>query len=101
VRRFADEILPQIRDALKPNLVIIFGSRSRGGGTEESDIDVIIVSDYFRGKPFLGRMPMMIRTFRFPWPVDYLCYSPEEFSEIKLSSIIIQEALQHGIEATA
>lgn len=100
LKQFADEILPKIRDASKPSLVIIFGSRSRGEGSEESDIDVILVSDYFKGKPFLGRMPMMIRTFRFPWSVDYLCYTPEEFSEIKSSSIIIQEALQHGIEAT-
>jgi predicted nucleotidyltransferase len=101
VKQFTDEILPKIRDTLKPNLVIIFGSRARGEASEESDIDVIIVSDHFRGKPFLGRMPMMIRTFRFPWSVDYLCYSPEEFSEIKSTSVIIQEALQHGIEATA
>jgi predicted nucleotidyltransferase len=101
VKQFTDEVLPKIRDTLKPNLVIVFGSRARGEASEESDIDVIIVSDYFRGKPFLGRMPMMIRIFRFPWPVDYLCYSPEEFSEIKSSSIIVQEALQHGIEVTA
>lgn len=101
VKQFTEQILPKIRDTLKPSLVVVFGSRVRGDASEESDIDVIIVSDHFRGKPFLGRMPMMIRAFRFPWPVDYLCYSPEEFSVIRSSSIIVQEALRHGIESTA
>jgi hypothetical protein len=98
IQKFDDEVLPRIKEELSPNLVVIFGSRVRGDNSEESDIDVLIVSDFFSGKPFLGRMPMMLRMFRFAWPVDYLCYSPEEFEKIKSSSIIVQDALDSGIE---
>lgn len=100
VERFIREALPVIRNVLSPSTVIVFGSRVRGRCAEESDIDVIIVSDYFKGMPFLGRMPMMLRMLRFPWPVDFLCYTPEEFETIKTDSIIIQEALKEGLEVT-
>jgi len=97
VKHYISETLPKIKEALNPKSVIIFGSRVRGEGFEESDIDVLIVSDYFSDKSFLGRMPMMLRTFRFPRSVDYLCYSPDEFEIIKTSSIIVKEALNEGM----
>jgi predicted nucleotidyltransferase len=101
VKQFNDEIVPKIKKELSPRLVVIFGSRVRGDSSKESDIDILIVSDFFEGKPFLGRMPMMLRTFKFAWPVDYLCYSPEEFEEIRSSSVIIREALNQGIEVVS
>nr|MDO8098489.1 nucleotidyltransferase domain-containing protein [Candidatus Njordarchaeota archaeon] len=99
--RFKSEILPQIKKKLNPLLVVIFGSRVRGDSSEESDIDVLLVSDFFIGRPFLGRMPMMLRMFRFAWPIDYLCYTSKEFEKIKSSSIIVQEALNRGVEVVS
>ncbi len=101
LKQFNSEILPRIKKELNPRLVVIFGSRARGDSSEESDIDILIVSDFFTGKPFLGRMPMMLRTFRFRWPIDYLCYTSKEFEKIRSSSIIIQEALNQGIEVVS
>jgi len=98
VEQFMREALPKIKEFLNPQLVVIFGSRLKGEGTEESDIDVIVVSDFFREKPFLGRMPMMLRMLHFPLSVDFLCYTPEEFKKIKTDSIIVQEALREGLE---
>jgi hypothetical protein len=97
VEKYILEILPKIKEVLNPQSVIIFGSRVKGKGSEESDIDVLIVSDYFSDKSFLGRMPMMLRTFRFPRSVDYLCYSPDEFEIIKSNSIVVKEALNEGM----
>lgn len=97
VERFVREALPKIKEALNPKKVLLFGSRMKGKGTEESDLDVIVVSDYFRGKPFLGRMPFMLRMVRFKRPIDFLCYSSEEFEEIKDGSIIVREALKEGL----
>lgn len=100
IERFIDEVLPKIKEGLKPTKVIIFGSRVKGCTSEESDIDVIIVSDFFRGRPFLGRTSSMLRMFRFPCPVDFLCYSPEEFKEISSHSIIIEQALKEGVDVS-
>jgi hypothetical protein len=31
-------------------------------------------------------------------PVDFLCYSPEEFKRMKNRATIVREAVLHGIE---
>jgi len=97
VEQYINDILPEIREKLNPKSVIIFGSRAINEGSEESDLDVLIVSDFFVGKRFLGRIPMMLRMFRFQCPIDYLCYSSEEFEIIKSTSIIVEEALNKGM----
>ena len=61
VEKYISDILPKIKEKLNPKSVIIFGSRARNEGSEESDLDVLIVSDFFAGKRFLGRIPMMLR----------------------------------------
>jgi predicted nucleotidyltransferase len=98
VERFIKEAIPKIKEIVKPHIVLLFGSRIKGGGSKESDIDVLIVSDFFDGKPFLGRMPIMLRMVRFPWPIDFLCYTPKEFANIRQNSIIVKEAINEGVE---
>lgn len=97
IRLFIRKALPKIKQKLQPQVVLLFGSRVKGDSSKESDLDVLIVSDYFQSEPFLGRMPFMIRILHFPWPIDFLCYTSEEFEEIKDSSVIVQEALRKGV----
>ncbi len=97
VQQFVEQALPRIRTQLKPELVLLFGSRARHTAREESDIDIIIVSQAFEGMHFLKRMPFMLRLVRFPRHIDFLCYTPDEFKQIRHTSAIVQEALQEGI----
>ena len=69
----------------------------RGEATSVSDIDVIIVSDFFKGIRFVKRMGVVLKKIRFSRHVDFICYTPEEFEEIRNSSIIVKEALLEGI----
>jgi predicted nucleotidyltransferase len=78
--------------------VLLFGSHAAGTASEESDIDIIIVSDAFRGVPFIRRMTMVLKMARFPRHIDYLCYTPEEFGRISRTSVILQDALTYAIE---
>ena len=69
---------------LKVNKVILFGSQARGTATEESDIDIVIVSEEFRRKNIFRRakltMDAEIRTIRkFMVPLDVVTMSPEEY----------------------
>ena len=45
---FIMEVLPKIKEKINPSRVIIFGSRVCGFATEDSDIDVIVVSDFLK-----------------------------------------------------
>ena len=69
---------------LKVNKVILFGSQARGTATEESDIDIVIVSEEFRRKNIFRRAKLTrdaeIRTIRkFMVPLDVVTMSPEEY----------------------
>jgi hypothetical protein len=97
--KFQKEALPHIIKEFRPCRILIFGSRVKGNATEESDLDVILVSTAFEGLPFLKRMEKIIKLVRFPKHIDYLCYTPEEFERIKGSSSIVEDALEDCIEA--
>ena len=96
LQRFEIKVLPVLVSEFKPESVIIFGSRITGKAFEGSDIDVLIISDFFKDIPFIKRMPMVLRTARFEKHVDYICYTPTEFENIKDKSSIITDALENG-----
>lgn len=96
VQRFKEFALPVLVSEFKPERVIIFGSRITGKAHEDSDIDVIVVADFFRNVPFIKRMPMMLRKTPFAKHVDYICYTPVEFKKIKSRSSLLIDALETG-----
>ena len=97
VERFLREVLPKLERELRPSLVVLFGSRIRGDAAEDSDLDVIVVSEAFAGIPFLKRMPMLLKLTDFGIHLDFLCYTPEEFRRLRGSSLIISQALREGL----
>ncbi len=95
---FKREVVPFLVGEFKPELVIVFGSRVTGEAHEGSDIDVVITSEDFKGVPFIKRMPMVLRKAPFEKHVDYICYTPSEFENIKDKSSIIMDALENGLK---
>ncbi len=98
IDRFEVEVLPRLVREFSPESVFIFGSRVQGNAGENSDIDVLLISDLFRDMPFIKRMPLVLRTIRFERHVDYICYTPGEFQKIKNKSSIVMDALETGIK---
>jgi len=95
--KFMNEAIPKIVREIKPSQIIIFGSRARGDAKSISDIDVIIVSDYFKDIPFLRRMPILLKLVNFEKHIDFLCYTEDEFEKIKEKSIVVNDALKHSL----
>lgn len=93
VIRFRDEALPLIREKFRPIQILVFGSRAKGFQSDDSDLDVIIVSDLFKSIPFIKRYGMLFSLVKFPIHIDYICYTSDEFDAIKTRSIIIHDAL--------
>lgn len=80
--------------------MIFFGSRVSGKPHRDSDIDLIIVSPAFRGIGFRWRATKMYDYWTLRMPVDFLCYTPEEFNRLKKQQTIVREAVENGIEIT-
>ena len=95
LEKFEQDALPKIIAEFKPERVLLFGSRITDTANEDSDIDVIIVSDVFSGIPFIKRMPSILKTIRFPKHIDVICYSSDEFERMRDKSSILINALEN------
>ena len=91
------QFLKLLTKNIKVNEIILFGSRADGTSNNESDIDLIIVSDDFEGKNFFERVSMMYDYWNIDLPVDFLCYTTKEFNKLKKGITIVSEALKKGI----
>jgi hypothetical protein len=78
--------------------LFIFGSVAKGKMTKDSDIDLLLVSGKFRGKKFFKRAVGLHAYWKLEYPVDFLCYTPEEFNRLKKMVTIVKEAVEEGIE---
>lgn len=96
IERFKQEILPKIVKEFNPDKVLLFGSLVKGTFNENSDLDIIVISDSFNEIPFINRMSLLLKKFKFPKHIDYLCYTPEEFERIKEKSSLLIDALEHA-----
>ncbi len=76
----------------------LFGSRASGEVHRWSDVDLIIVSKRFKGKGVLKRSPPLRMKWNLKYPVDMLCYTPEEFKKKSRQITIVSEAVKTGIE---
>ncbi|MFH1338485.1 MAG: nucleotidyltransferase domain-containing protein [Candidatus Omnitrophota bacterium] len=75
-----------IRAGVKVSKIILFGSQTKGIVTEESDIDIVIISEDFQGKDIFERASLTkeaeIRTTkRFMLPLDIITMTPKEWKE--------------------
>lgn len=76
----------------------LFGSRARGKPDTDSDFDLIIVSPKFRKLTFFQRGARMYDYWNLRYPVDFLCYTPEEFKKLSRQTSIVSVALKEGKE---
>jgi predicted nucleotidyltransferase len=92
------EEIKKFKEKIGADKLIIFGSFARGNFNEHSDIDVLIVGKKFIGKRFYDRLRGLWLKWPLDLPVDFICYTPEEFEKLKKEVSIVSEALKEGIE---
>ena len=80
------------------NKMILFGSRAQGKTGRDTDADLIIVSPAFKKMDFFQRGAKMYNYWDLRLPVDFLCYSPQEFNLLRKRISIVSEAIKEGIE---
>jgi hypothetical protein len=93
------KFLKKIKE-FKIEKAIIFGSRIRGDYLEESDIDLILVSDDFKNIPFTDRMGKVYTYYNakeLKVPLELICYTKKEFQHKSKIPGLVQDALKEGI----
>lgn len=92
------EKLREFKRKIGVERMFLFGSYPRGEFTEDSDLDLLLVSGKFRGKSFHERYRGLWLKWDLKVPVDFLCYTPEEFERERRRVSLVREALLEGIE---
>jgi len=97
LRRFRKKL--QKRYAIER--MILFGSNARGEARRSSDVDLIVVSEKFHRKGIMERAGPLYLEWNLGLPVDFLCYTPEEFRVLSQRGGLVREALREGISIPA
>lgn len=87
-----------IKNGIEPVEIILFGSQMRANAKDESDIDIAVVSEKFKGLDIFQRAELLnkseIETIkRFVVPLDVVPMTKEELEE---ESSLISEFLVGG-----
>jgi len=77
--------------------MILIGSKAWGKPHKYSDVDLIIVSSKFKKLDFFQRGARMYDYWSINSPVDFLCYTPEEFHQLSGQVTLVSKALKEGI----
>jgi len=91
--RFLEQCLKE--KGLRISKIILFGSQAQGGATDESDIDIVVISEDFRGKDIFDRSMLtkeaeIMTIKKFMMPLDIITLTPGEFENE--ASLIAQYA---------
>lgn len=79
-----------------PSLILLFGSRARNEHLQESDYDLIVVSERFRGSGWIRRHEEVYSHWDGSARLDLPCYSPEEFQAKKRQIGLVKKAMEDG-----
>ncbi len=78
---------------------ILFGSRAKGNFHEDSDYDVLVVSDSFKNIPLHKRTINLQLKWAEDKSLELLCFTNEEIKKLlKNTWGIVNEAINTGIE---
>ena len=79
IEAFRALYLSKLIESYQPTHVLLFGSRAQGTSLKESDLDLLVVSKSFEGISFMHRTQELLWSLRVPFPIEVLCYTPEEY----------------------
>ena len=92
------EFKKNVSKVIPINKMILFGSHATGKTHKRSDVDLVIVSSKFKGKRSFKRANKLYDYWNLRLPVDFLCYTPEEFNKLRKQITIVMEADSTGIK---
>ncbi len=90
------EIVQRITRTIRPEKVVLFGSRARGEARADSDIDLLVIAEsqqprYARSAPLYGALSDILM------PMDIVVYTPAEVEEWRaVSQAFITRSLREG-----
>ena len=92
-----EDYVRRLQGRLSVDRVLLFGSRARGDGLHQSDVDLAVISPDFRGMPWPRRLELLWGLWDYDVPGECFGYTPEEFDARKGELGFVGEIHRHGI----
>jgi len=78
---------------------LLFGSTAKGRRHENSDVDLIIVSNTFENMPEPKRLGFLQHRWRYIEDLEAIAYTPSEFERVK-HRLLMEKILEYAIDLT-
>jgi predicted nucleotidyltransferase len=90
------DIVERIKEAARPDRIILFGSRARGTFRDDSDYDVLVIEESDEPR-YKRSAPLYTRLADLPVEIEIVVYTPEEVSEwSEVPQAFVTTALREG-----
>ena len=94
------DFIKKIEKGFSPCKILLFGSRARNEEWENSDYDIVIISDKFEGVHWLNRISSIVKYWNLYSNIDILPYTFEEFENKLKESSFVRNLAKESVELT-
>ncbi len=97
VQRITREYVKRLGRGIRVQKAILTGSWAQGSYLEDSDVDLLVVSDDFAGMTLPSRLVYLQKHWKSRLPLEAFGYTTAEFRSLTRKSSYVKDAVQHGI----
>ena len=97
IQRVVKGYVKKLGPSIFVNKAILTGSWARGTQREDSDVDLIIISDDFSKMPFSERLSYLHKAWTNKIPLEAFGYTVDEFRQLRHRSIYARDAIRNGL----
>jgi len=97
IQRITRRYVQRLARTITVNKAILTGSWATGRYLEDSDVDLIIVSDDFSKMPISERLSYLQRKWTSKIPLEAFGYTVKEFRALRQKSTYVKDAVRNGV----
>ncbi len=97
VQRITREYVNRLARNITVKQAILTGSWATGSYLEDSDVDLIVVSDDFARMRLPERLVYLQKSWTDKLALEAFGYTTSEFRRLKRNSSYVKDAVQHGV----
>lgn len=97
IQSITKRYIQRLARSITVNKAILTGSWATGRYLEDSDVDLIIVSDDFAKMPISERLSYLQKNWRNRIPLEAFGYTVEEFRKLRQRSTYVKDAVRNGV----
>src|SRR5213594_2455951 len=97
IQRITERYVQRLARSITVNKAILTGSWANGKYLEDSDVDMIIVSDDFSSMPISERLSYLQKEWTNKIPLEAFGYTVDEFRKLRQRSTYVKDAVRNGV----